>query len=336
MQEKQFLKEGKPPWNILSRLLSYLPTKDPDLIVGPNIGEDAAIIRFKDGFLVIHSDPITAATKRIGWLSIHVAANDIAVRGARPRWFLPVVLLPPSTSINDAEKIFAEMGEAAKSLNGVIVGGHTEITPGLPRPIISMTAIGYSTNRVVLTRNAKPGDKILAIGRVGGEGVGVIAWDFEEKLLSLGISKDIITEAKKYAYEISVVNTALSIKYYANSMHDPTEGGLLQGLREIALASKTLIIVYRDNIRIDHIVEEITKKLGLDPLRILSSGLLIATVPEKYLDEATQVLEDKGYKYSIIGEIKQADPYGRVIVKSNIEMYEVKKDIIDEIYKLWK
>ncbi len=336
MQEKKLLKEGKPPWNILSRLLSCLPTKDPDLLMGPSIGEDAAIIRFKDGFLVIHSDPITAATKRIGWLSIHVAANDIAVRGARPRWFLPVVLLPPDKSIDDAEKIFAEMGEAAKSLNGVIVGGHTEITPSLPRPIVSMTAIGYSADRVILTKNARPGDKILAIGRVGGEGVGVIAWDFEEKLLSLGISKDIITEAKKYAYEISVVNIALFIKYYANSMHDPTEGGLLQGLREIALASKTLIIVYRDNIQIDYIVQEITSKLSLDPLRILSSGLLIATVPKKHLDEAIQVLEDNGYEYSIIGEVKQADPNGRVIVKSNTEAYEVKEDIIDEIYKLWR
>ncbi|MCD6301119.1 MAG: AIR synthase family protein [Staphylothermus sp.] len=303
--------------------------------MGPGIGEDAAVIRFKDGFLIIHSDPITAATKRIGWLSIHVAANDIATRGAKPRWFLPVVMLPPNTSLDVAEQIFAEMGEAARSLDGVIIGGHTEITPGLPRPIVSMTAIGYSHDRVILTKNAKPGDKVLAIGRVGGEGTGVIAWDFEEKLLSLGISKDVINRAKKYAYEISVIDVALSMKYYANSMHDPTEGGLLQGLREIALASKTLIVIDKDKIRIDYVVEEITKQLGLDPLKILSSGLLLATVAETHIDEAIKVLEEKGYEYSIIGEVKQPDPAGRVIVRSNTEEYIVEEDIIDEIYKLW-
>ena len=320
----------------MSRLINYLPTKDPDLLIGPSIGEDAAIIRYKDGFLVIHSDPITAATKRIGWLSIHVAANDIAVRGARPRWFLPVVLLPPNTSIGEAEKIFAEMGEAAKSLNGVVIGGHTEITPGLPRPIISMTAMGYSADRVILTKNALPGDRILAIGRVGGEGAGVIAWDFEEKLLSLGVSKDTVLKAKKYAYEISVVDTALSIKQYVNCMHDPTEGGLLQGLREIALASKTLIIVYKEKIRIDPVVLEITEKLGIDPLKLLSSGLLIATIPEKNLDEVKTMLENNGYEYSVIGEIKQADPVGRVVIKTDSSIDELKEDIVDEIYKLWR
>ncbi|MGC9121460.1 MAG: AIR synthase related protein, partial [Thermogladius sp.] len=144
-------KGGKISWEELSRLIRFLPTSDVDLIIGPKLGEDAAVIRLKDGFLVVHSDPITTAFWRIGWYAVHVAANDIAVRGVKPRYFLPVVLLPPRMEAREVEEIFRDMGEAAREVSGVVIGGHTEVTPYLERPIISMTAIGYSTGRFVST-----------------------------------------------------------------------------------------------------------------------------------------------------------------------------------------
>ncbi|HFC49154.1 MAG TPA: AIR synthase, partial [Thermofilum sp.] len=87
--------EGKLPPQLLKQLvLEVVSRKDPCVLVGPSIGEDAAIIDFGDRVLVVHSDPITGAVKNIGWYAVHVACNDIATRGARPRWLLPVVLLP--------------------------------------------------------------------------------------------------------------------------------------------------------------------------------------------------------------------------------------------------
>lgn len=333
--DRAFNEGGKPSWSFLSKMISMLPTMDPDVIIGPNIGEDAAVIRFKDGFLVIHSDPITAATKRIGWLAIHIAANDIAVRGAKPRWFLPVILIPPKYPVENVKEIFKDMGEAAKHLKGTIIGGHTEFTPGIPRPIISTTAVGYSTDKVVLTKNARPGDKIYVIGRVGGEGASVAAWDFEDLLFEKGVSSDIISKAKEYFIDISVVDKALLIKDYVNSMHDPTEGGLLQGLREIAVASNTRIVVDADKVKLDKVVKEIALSLGLDPLKILSSGTLIATVPQENSRYVESLLQEKGYDYSVIGYISEHCSGGELVVKYGNQTIRITDDVVDEIYKLW-
>ncbi len=329
------LKEGKLPWNILGKYLSRLYKDDPDLVMGPRYGEDAAVIRMGDGFLVIHSDPITAATRKIGWLAIHIAANDIAVRGVKPKWFLPVILLPPGYDEKILDDITSDMRKAIDEIDGLIIGGHTEVTPGLDRPIISMTAFGHTRGRVIFTRDAKPGDLIFVIGRVGGEGAGVIAWDFEEKLTEKGIDTKIINEAKKFINDISVVKNALMIKDYVNSMHDPTEGGVIQGLREIAVASKTRVIFDKRKCILDPIVEKITKTLDIDPFKMLSSGVIIATVPPSRAEELQELLDKNNIKYSICGEILDHHEEGELIVINEDGKSIVESDVIDEIYSLW-
>lgn len=325
-------KEGKLPGSFLEELFHLLPTRDPDLVVGPVIGEDAAVIRFGDGFLVVHSDPITAAVSRIGWYAIHIAANDIAVKGVRPKWFLPVVLLYPGISREEIHSIFRDMGRAAEELDAVIVGGHTEVSPGLDRPIISVTAMGYTHGRVVLTRDARPGDIVLVVGRIGGEGAAVLAHDYGDVLVELGVDRRVVDEAKKYIEDISVVDKALLLKEVGvNAMHDPTEGGLIQALREIALASRTSIIVDADRIDIDDNVKKIAEIVGIDPLKLLSSGSVVATVPASRIKEVTRVLEEKGIKYSLAGNVVAGDA-GKVVVVRDGERMVVDKDVVDEIY----
>ncbi len=334
--ESNRLKEGKLPWNILSKLLSLLPTSDPDLVVGPSIGEDAAVLKFNNGFLVLHSDPITTAVKRIGWYAIHIAANDVAVRGAKPRWFLATVMLPPKISLSEVEEIFKDMGVATRELDGVIIGGHTEVTPGLDRPLINITAIGFSPDRVIFTRNARPGDSILVIGRIGGEGVSIIAHDYEEYLIKKGVAREVIDKAKKFIEEISVVDKALLLKEYnVNSMHDPTEGGVLQAIHEIALASKTEIHIYAERIAIDPVVKTITDALNVDPLKLLSSGTIVATIPSDRINDLTCILDDKGIEYSVIGEVvKPSNEPGKVYLHSRSGVEIIDSDIIDEIYRV--
>lgn len=327
------IKTGKLKWEFMTKLLSYLPLDDIDVIIGPALGEDAAIVRLKDGFLVIHSDPITTGVRRAGYLAVHVAGNDVAVRGIKPKWFLPVVLFPSWFSEDDMLEFFSDMGRAVRELGGVVIGGHTEITPGIPRPIISMTAVGYTNSRIIMTRDAKPDDYVYTIGRIGGEGVGVIAWDFESKLIEKEIDTELIKIAKNYIYEISVVNTAIEIKNYVNTMHDATEGGILQALREIAVASNTSIVVERGEFRLEEAVEIIAKAMNIDPLRLLSSGCIIATVPPHMKNDFEVLLSDLKKPYSLIGRVVRGG--GEVVVREKTGEEVVKEDIVDEIYKLW-
>src|SRR5262252_6009835 len=122
-QPKTVLPVGKLPPEHLRSLLRHLPKHDPRLLVGPQIGEDAAVIDVGDRCLVVSTDPITFATDHIGRYAVHVNANDVAVLGARPLWFFVVVLLPErGTTFQLPDAIMADVRTACLEL-GVTVGG---------------------------------------------------------------------------------------------------------------------------------------------------------------------------------------------------------------------
>ncbi|MGB9827280.1 MAG: AIR synthase-related protein [Thermosphaera sp.] len=329
------LKTGKLDWMTMSQLLGKLPVKDPDVVLGPSQGEDAGVVRLGDGFMVTHSDPITTGVEHAGYLAVHVAANDLAVRGVHPRWFLPTILVSPELNMEELEKIFTDIGRALGEINGVVVGGHTEVTPGLQRTIIVMTAIGYTNGRVVLTRDARLGDVVVVVGKIGGEGAGVLAWDWEEKLLEKNVPVEFIEIAKSYMYNISVVKVALGLRNIVNAMHDVTEGGLIQALRELAVASRKKVVVDASRIRLDPVVDRIVSSLGLDPLRILSSGCIIATLPESRLKTAEKVVAESGKEFNIIGWVEDSEK-PEVLLRKGSETVSIDSDIVDEIYKVWE
>src|SRR4051794_29975419 len=104
---------GKLPADLLADLLAKLPISHPQLLLGPALGEDAAVIDFAPGsdhLLVAKSDPITFATDEIGYYAVNVCANDLAVTGATPRFYLPTLLLPVgSANVELVRHIFAQI-----------------------------------------------------------------------------------------------------------------------------------------------------------------------------------------------------------------------------------
>src|SRR5262245_63392093 len=112
------------------------PAKDTRVVVGPRVGEDAAVIDLGDRYLIATSDPITFAADDIAWYALQVNANDIAVRGARPRWFLATVLLPEGRTSDEAvATLFARLHEACDEMDVALIGGHRELTHGIDPPI---------------------------------------------------------------------------------------------------------------------------------------------------------------------------------------------------------
>lgn len=332
---------GKVSPELLEKyVFTRLGVHDRSIVLGPSYGEDAALIRISDNrVLVVHSDPITAAEKLIGWLSVHVACNDVAVRGAKPRWLLPVLLLPEEAPVELLDEITRQIDSAAKEVGASIVGGHTESAPGLSRPIISMTAIGVvDESRVVLTRNAKPGDLLIMTKYAGLEGTAILASDFRDELLEKGVEVEVIEEAQDYIKSISVVPEAVRLaeEELVTAMHDPTEGGVLGGVAELAYASRTSIKVYEEKIPLTSATRIITNVLGVDPLKLISSGVLIATTPRKYIDRVLDVLREVGVNVSIIGEVVSRHYPGRVVyVEKSGRVVELPRQVVDEIYRIY-
>jgi hydrogenase expression/formation protein HypE len=230
---------GKVPPDVLSRIV-FRRTGAPNrrLLLGPALGEDAAIIRTRGKFLILTTDPITGAQENAGWLSVHVNANDVATRGAKPVWFLCCLLLPEHSGEDVIDQIMSQVDEAAREISVTVAGGHSEITPGLLRPIIVGSMVGEITSgKYVSTAGAKPGDKIILTKTIGLEGTSILAYDLHEKLAHW-LKDDIIEHAKAFTRRISVVRDAMiAVKMGGvHAMHDPTEGGLIEGLWDIGEA----------------------------------------------------------------------------------------------------
>jgi len=326
---------GKVPPKILEELVfTRIGVVDPAVIIGPRYGEDASIIDIGERVLVIHTDPITGAIENIGWLSVHIACNDIAVRGAKPRWLLPVLLLPEESDFKTLDIITNQIDTAAKEVEAMIVGGHSEFTPGIKYPLVIMTAAGLAPkNRYVTSSGVRPGDIVLMTKAAAIEGTAIIAHDFEHLLLDKGISKEVIEKAKRFIREISVIKEALALaELGVSAMHDPTEGGILGGLAELAYASNVLIEVFEDRIPIREETKVLTKALGVNPFKLISSGSLVATIPRDKTKEIERRLEDLNIEFNIIGKVKTGK--GLIIRKPDGSKEHIGPWVEEELYKL--
>lgn len=305
---------GKLPPDLLRKLvLENAFINDPSVLLGPQIGEDAAVIYLGgDTVLVTHSDTISAAEELIGWLSIHVVANDIAVTGARPNWFLLNLMVPPSTEHYKIGFIMKEVKEAVNELGASVVGGHTEYTEAVNKPLTVTAGMGLtSRNKFVRTGGAKPGDAVLMTKYAGLEGTAILATDFRDLLAEKGINESDLRLGASFYRSVSVVPEALLLAEggYANSLHDPTEGGVLGGLTEIAHASSVSIKIDVDKIPVHEVTMKFCKTLGIDPLKLISSGVLLATIPKHLVNEALKELNEKKIKASVIGEVTNYEGY---------------------------
>ncbi|HMF33019.1 MAG TPA: AIR synthase related protein, partial [Candidatus Lokiarchaeia archaeon] len=252
------LPTGKIPSVFLSKLLDkYAPNCcDPRLVLGGQIGEDAAVIDMPESssYIVAKTDPITFATEEIGFYAVNINANDLATRGAASKWFQATILLPEGQTTEElVEFIFADIKRACDELGISVVGGHTEVTHGLPRPIIVGNMIGeVAKDKLVLTRGAQPGDAILLTKGAPIEGTAIIAREKYAELVERGYTEEFLARAKNYLHDpgISIQKEALLLNEYfeVHAMHDPTEGGVTNGIAEMAAASGTGAVVGVANI----------------------------------------------------------------------------------------
>ncbi len=307
------METGKLPPELLTELLSSLPTVDPRVLLGPGIGEDCAVVDMRDRLLVAKSDPITFATDRIGWYSVQVNANDVACSGANPRWFLPTILMPPSATPEDVRAIFEDIAAACQGLGVTVIGGHTEVTDDLPRPVVAGTMLGELENRgqMVLTGGAQDGDSIIVTSGIAIEGTAILAREFGDALSYAGVESEIITGATGYLDEpgISVVAAARALceTGAVHSLHDVTEGGLITALREVATASKLGLVVEAESVPLLPECAAICQALAIDPLGLLGSGALIATLPASEAPGALRALDRIGVSGWEIGQMMEQE-----------------------------
>jgi len=322
-----------PPEKLKKIVFKHLGAQGRDVVIRSGIGVDAAAVDFGDKVLVASTDPITGAEKHIGFYAVNVNANDVATFGAKPKWFLVSILLPENADESLLKEIMEDIDKSAKELGIAIIGGHTEVTPGLKRPIVVGTMLGeVKKEKLVYAGNAKPGDAIILTKGAGIEGTAIIASEREEELVKV-FGREFVERAKAFLWNISVVKEALiANEIGVNAMHDPTEGGIANGLHEMAEASGLGFRVHYDSIPIAEETKKICEYFNLDPLALISSGALLISAPKEKAEGIIAALGKENITASIIGEFLE-DKRKRVIIKEGKEE-ELKQPLSDELWKV--
>jgi len=325
---------GKVPTEVLQKIVfKHLGTKRNDIILGPSIGEDAAIVKVGKEVLAIAADPITGAEEWLGWLAVNVSANDVATCGVRPIWFSSCILLPKGSKEELVEKICSQMDGAARQLNVAIIGGHCEITPGLEHPIVTGCSIGIAENgKYVTSSGAKTGNMIIITKGTGIEGTAILASDRRKELLEV-FDESFVRKAERFFTKISVVKDALTAFQTGGvlAMHDPTEGGVAGGLHELADASNVGFQVYEEKILVSEETRKICAYFEIDSLQLISSGSLLIVAEEEKTEEIVNKLSQNDLPVSVIGEVTKPE-FGRKIVSKTGEKIELVRPISDHIW----
>jgi len=297
---------GKVPPDILQKIVfAKLGFTDPDVLLGPSLGEDASVIRIGDKVIIVATDPITGSVSDAGWLAVHVNANDIATFGVQPRWFLVSIILPIESTPDQLGQIVNQMDDAAQMLGISVSGGHSEVTEGIDRPIIVGFMIGMSEEgEYVTSSGAKPGNSIIVTKSIALEGTAILANEGEKYLIPK-VGTETVDRAKVLRSQISVVAEGIAAfeTGYVTAMHDPTEGGLSGGLHEICDASDVGFEIYDKAIPVDDSTKAICQALEIDPIELISSGCMIVCCRQEHVNEVVNAIHSRGVSASVIGKI---------------------------------
>jgi hydrogenase expression/formation protein HypE len=327
------LKTGKLDSDLLEELVfQNITLRRPEVLTRPGIGEDCAVVDFGSYECILSTDPITAAVKDIGRLAVHISCNDVAANGVEPLGLLLAIMLPEGTTKEEINEIMAQAGKASEELNVEIIGGHTEVTPAVTKPVIVSTAIGrgdkWSSQNA---ENMIPGDLIYVTKSVGLEGTGIISADRTQELTEI-LTNEELEYAKGFMELISVVREGvLAGKIGTKGMHDITEGGALGAIWEMCQVANMGAEINVDSIPVEEVTKKICQAFDIDYLRLISSGsMMIMVSPEKQKEmEAAMALAE--IPFTMIGTIKPLEHGICMIVEG--ELIEIASPTTDEIYK---
>jgi hydrogenase maturation factor len=289
-------------------LLRLHGAPDHRVLVGPRCGEDAAVVSLGRFRLVLKSDPVTFTTTRIGWWVVQVNANDVAVTGARPCWFQPTILLPAGTPAARVGAIVRDITAACRGLGIAVTGGHTEVTDAVTREIVAGDMHGLlAVPRIIGSAGARAGDLVLMTKAAGLEGTAILAAE-RGRELARRVPGRVLRAARSFWCRpgISVMREALAgARLGVSAMHDPTEGGVRAALHEMAYASSHRLVIDLDRIPVRPETDRLCRCFGIDPLGVIGSGALLATISPARTQRLLQAWKRQGVPAAVIGSVER-------------------------------
>lgn len=237
--------------------------------------DDGAAVRCGDRWLVLTTDthvvqPWVFPGGDIGRLAVAGTVNDLAVMGATERPLLTcAVVLEEGFPVADLQAIQRSLAATCRECGAVVVTGDTKVMPrGEIDGIVINTAGVALTDRVVPDRGLAPGDRILVSGTIGDHGMAVLVARH-----GLGLEGDLRSDVAPLN---GLVREALAAGGEGVvAMKDPTRGGVLAALAEMAAKSGVGVALDEAALPLRDSVRAAAELLGIDPLHVANEGKVL-------------------------------------------------------------
>jgi hydrogenase expression/formation protein HypE len=253
--------------------------------------EDGARIPWNTSHVVISTDsyivdPPVFPGGNIGRLAISGTVNDLVAAGAVPFFFTLSLILTEGFPFTTLRSILESARQTAESAAIYVVAGDTKVLPSTTGHGIYINTTGLGcpvrVDRDYAVSGACPGDNIVVTGSVGDHGFAVLS-----AREGLGFERRVVSDcAPLNELMCPILGTYEGIR----CLRDPTRGGLIGVLTDIAEMSKSDIFVDEKMIPVNKEVRFGCEMLGLDPLLLPSEGRLVIVVAPEQTNEVINQL----------------------------------------------
>jgi hydrogenase expression/formation protein HypE len=280
---------------------------------------DSALLNFQDVRLAMSTDsyvvdPIFFPGGDIGSLAVHGTVNDLAMRGAQPRYLSVGFILEEGLEIAALEKLVGSMARAARQAGVEVVAADTKVVERgkADRIFINTAGVGIIAPGVdIAGQNAKPGDCVLINGPMGDHGVAVLS-----TREGLSFQTDIQSDSAPLN---GLVSEILEVSRNIHVLRDPTRGGVATALNEVAGQSAVGIELEEAHLPVRPGVKAACEMLGLDPLYVANEGKVLVMVAPEDADLVLNKMRQHplGRESYIIGRVVSEHP-GRVVLHTGV------------------
>lgn len=242
-----------------------------------DISADAAFLPMPPGEVLISTDgftvhPLEFPGGDIGSLAVHGTVNDLAVAGATPIYLSLNAFIEEGMEFSQLDRLVASMARAAKLCGVRVAAGDTKVLRRGEGGGLYLATTGLGIRRPGLRlglEQIRAGDVVMVSGPVGDHGTAVLLAreDF-------GLKGDLASDATSVLPLAQALWDLPGLRF----MRDPTRGGLVTVMHEIAHATGITVRLEENAIPVHPPVRGICDILGYDPLYLACEGRAVAVL----------------------------------------------------------
>ncbi|MBI3216308.1 MAG: hydrogenase expression/formation protein HypE [Mycobacterium sp.] len=241
---------------------------------------DSALLDVPGGSIAVTTDsyvvqPLFFPGGNIGDLAVNGTVNDLVCSGAQPLGLTAGFILEEGLELEVLGAIAQTMGKAAADIGVGIVAGDTKVVGkgSADQLFITTAGVGVVPPGVRIgPERARPGDHILVSGNIGEHGVAIMS---VREGIDFGT---VVTTDSAPLHRLVAAMLGAADPAAIHTLRDPTRGGLVATVVEIARAAAVGVELDENTIPVPEAVRSACSFLGLDPLQVANEGKLVAFV----------------------------------------------------------